>query len=33
MSIRLLSKTYWRGTQMRLRKPVNCFAVCEQTKV
>lgn len=33
MSIRVLSKTYWRGTQMRFRKPVNYVAVCEQAKV
>ena len=30
---RLLSKTYWRGTWIRFREPVNDFASCEQATV
>ena len=33
MSIRLLSKTYWRGTWIRFREPVDDFAACEQATV
>lgn len=33
MSLRLLSKTYWRGTWVRFREPVDGFAQCEQATV
>lgn len=33
MSLRLLSKTYWRGTWIRFREPVDAFAQCEQVIV
>lgn len=33
MSLRLLSKTYWRGTWVRFREPVEAFAGCEQATV
>jgi hypothetical protein len=28
MTLRLLSKTYWRGTWIRFREPVDDFADC-----
>ena len=33
MTLRLLSKTYWRGTWIRFREPVDDFASCSQTTV
>src|SRR5512134_1982002 len=33
MSLRLLSKTYWRGSWVRFREPVDGLAQCEQTTV
>jgi hypothetical protein len=33
MSLRLMSKTYWRGTWVRFREPVDDFARCEQATV
>ena len=33
MSLRLLSKTYWRGTWVRFREPVDDFAQCQQVTV
>ncbi len=33
MSLRLLSKTYWRGTWIRFREPVDDFAACTQATV
>lgn len=33
MSLRLLSKTYWRGSWVKFREPVTEFASCEQTTV
>ena len=33
MSLRLLSKTYWRGTWIRFREPVDDFAGCTQATV
>ena len=33
MSLRLLSKTYWRGTWIKFREPVQEFAACEQATV
>lgn len=33
MSLRLLSKTYWRGTWIRFREPVEDFASCDQVTV
>jgi len=33
MTLRLLSKTYWRGTWIRFREPVDDFATCRQATV
>src|SRR5262245_23043538 len=33
MSLRLLSKTYWRGSWVRFREPVDDFAQCQQATV
>ena len=33
MTLRLLSKTYWRGTWIRFREPVDDFAQCTQATV
>ena len=33
MSLKLLSKTYWRGTWVRFREPVEGFATCTQATV
>jgi len=33
MSLRLLSKTYWRGSWVKFREPVADFAACEQATV
>jgi alpha-beta hydrolase superfamily lysophospholipase len=33
MSLRLLSKTYWRGSWIKFREPVDDFAVCKQATV
>ncbi len=33
MTLRLLSKTYWRGTWIRFREPVDDFASCTQATV
>ena len=33
MSLRLLSKTYWHGSWVRFREPVDDFAQCEQATV
>jgi hypothetical protein len=33
MNLRLLSKTYWRGTWIRFREPVEDFATCNLATV